>query len=236
MFRILAIAMTSSGSVFVAAPAMLLPADSALVILTGRDLQPRRMDLVESPAAKVCEVADYAQRLSPQFKATYLCKMFFRAPLLASQVRLEIMRRDREQKLALWRQHAKDNRSAAVKRRREAEAATKGERGDSLRPRVAAAAGQASSSSTSAAAAAGCRGPDLNAASSSGPAAPASRLPRTRAGAAANLVPGAASANAVESVTDAAHAVVLPADDTDDETALIYEELFGSGSDVDLKD
>ena len=154
----------------------------------------------------------------------------------ATQVRLEIMRRDREQKVALWRQHAKDNRSAAVKRRREAEAATKGERGDSLRPRVAAAAGQASSSSTSVAAVAGCRGPDLNAASSSGPAAPASRLPRTRAGTAANLVPGAAAANAVESVTDAAHAVVLPADDTDDETALIYEELFGSGSDVDLKD
>ena len=221
-------AMSVAAGSLVAVPAMLMPADAALVLLTARELQPKRLDLAEPTAEKAGQVADYAHLMLPQYKAAYLCKLFYRAPLLATRVRLELARRDREQKVALWRQHAKENRAAAVKRQREAEAATRAERGESLRPRVAAAAGQASGSGTSAAAsAAGCRSPDRNVASSSGLAAPAPGLPRTGAGAAPNLVPGAAAANAVGAG---------PAADSDEEAAAVaavYKELFGSGSESD---
>ena len=221
-------AMSVAAGSLVAVPALLVPADAALVLLTARELQPKRFDLAEPTAEKAGKVADYAQLMSPQYKAAYLFKLFYRAPLLATRVRLELARRDREQKVALWRQHAKENRAAAVKRQREAEAATRAERGESLRPRVAAAAGQASGSGTSAAAsAAGCRSPDRSVASSSGLAALAPGLPRTGAGAAPNLVPGAAAANAVGAG---------PAADSDEEAAAVaavYKELFGSGSESD---
>ena len=231
-FRLNHFAMASSGPDFVAVPAMLLPADSALVLMTAVDLRPPRLDTAEPTAARVEACAGHAELLLPQYQASYLLKLLYKAPLLASGVRLELLRRGREKIVALWRKKAKDNRTAAAKRKRAAAAAAKEEFERTLRPRVAAASGQASGSSSSVAAAAGGRGPDRNAGRSSGLAAPAPGLPRPGAFAAANLEPGAAAAIAFEPGAAAANALgeeAGSAADTDDgegdyeEGGLLYE-------------
>ena len=151
--------MTSSGPILVAVPALLLPVDAALVRMTAGELKPPRVDTAEPTAARVEACADLCGQMKPQFEATYLLKLLYKVPLLASQVRLELLRRDREKKVALWRKNSQDNRTAALKRKRAAAAAAAEEHKRNLRSRVAAADGQASGSSSSAAAAAGCRGP-----------------------------------------------------------------------------
>ena len=153
--------MTSSGPILVAVPALLLPVDAALVRMTAGELKPPRVDTAEPTAARVEACADSCEQMKPQFEATYLLKLLYKVPLLASQVRLELLRRDREKKVALWRKNSQDNRTAALKRKRAAAAAAAEEHKRNLRSRVAAADGQASGSSSSVAAAAGCRGPDL---------------------------------------------------------------------------
>ena len=192
--------MTSSGAAFVAVAAMVVPVASAAVLMTAVEVEPPRVDTAEPTAARVEVCADLCERMKPQVEATYLLKLLYKAPLLASRVRLELLRRDREKKVALWRKNAKDNRTAATKRTRAATAAAKEELERNLRPRVAAAVGQASGSSSSAAAAAGCRGPDLRprVAAAVGQASSSS----SSAAAAADLEPGAAAANAFELDSD----------------------------------
>jgi hypothetical protein len=158
--------MSSSGPDFVAVPASLLPVDAALVLMTSVDLRPPRLpDTGEPELWRVAAGADLCEQMTPQAEATYLLKFLYKAPLLAARVRLELLRRRREQKVAQWRKTAAENRSADVKRKRAAAAAT-AELQRPVRPRVAAAVGEAASSS-SAAADAGCRGPAGNGASSS---------------------------------------------------------------------
>ena len=94
-------AMASSGPDFVAVPAMLLPADSALVLMTAVDLRPPRLDTAEPTAARVEACAGHAELLLPQYQASYLLKLLYKAPLLASGVRLELLRRGREKIVAL---------------------------------------------------------------------------------------------------------------------------------------
>ena len=159
--------MSSSGPDFVAVPASLLPVDSALVLMTSVDLRPPRLpDTAEPTAERVAACADLCEQMTPQAEATYLLKFLYKAPLLAARIRLELLRRRREYKVALWRKNAKENRSADGKRKRAAAAAT-AELQRTVRPRVAAAVGEAASSSSVAAAPAGGRGPDGNVASSS---------------------------------------------------------------------
>ena len=235
--------MSSSGPDFVAVPASWRPVDAALVLMTSVDLRPPRLPETGEPELRrVVAGADLCEQMTPQAEATYLLKFLYKAPLLAARVRLELLRRRREQKVAQWRKTAKENRSADVKRKRAAAAAT-AELQRAVRSRVAAAVGEASGSSSSAAADAGCRGPDRNAGRSSGPAAPAPRLPRPATFADANLelgvaaaivafVPGAAAANALgdESGSDA---------DTDEGEGdyevggLLFESLFESDAELD---
>ena len=192
------LAMTSSGPDFVAVPAMVLPVDSALLLMTAVDLRPPRVDTAEPTAARVEACANLCEQMEPQFEATYLLKLLYKVPLLASRVRLELQRRGHDKLVARWRKNAKENREAATKRTRAAAAAAKEEFERNLRPRVEAAVGQASSSRSSAVAAAGCCGLARNVGRSSGPAAPAPGLPRPGGLAAPILEPGAAAANAFD--------------------------------------
>ena len=233
--------MSSSGADFVAVPASLLPVDSALVLMTSVDLRPPRLPETGEPELwRVVAAADLCEQMTPQAEATYLMKFLYKAPLLAARVRLELLRRRREQKVAQWRKTAKENRSADVKRKRAAAAAT-AELQRAVRSRVAAAVGEASGSSSSAAADAGCRGPDRNAGRSSGLAAPAPGLPRPGTFAAANLEPGASAAIAFEPGAAAANALgdeAGSAADTDEgegdyeEGGLLFESLFESDAEL----
>ena len=72
--------MASSGPDFVAVPAMLLPADSALVLMTAVDLRPPRLDTAEPTAARVEACAGHAELLLPQYQASYLLKLLYKAP------------------------------------------------------------------------------------------------------------------------------------------------------------
>ena len=122
--------MSSSGPDFVAVPASLLPADAALVLMTSVDLRPPRLPEIGEPELwRVVAGADLCEQMTPQAEATYLLKFLYKAPLLAARVRLELLRRRREQKFAQWRKTAKENRSADVKRKRAAAAATAGRSG-----------------------------------------------------------------------------------------------------------
>ena len=229
--------MTSSGPDFVAVPAMVLPVDSALLLMTAVDLRPPRVDTAEPTAARVEACAGHAELLKPQHQASYLLKLLYKAPLLASRVRLELQRRGREKLVALWRKNAKENRAAATKRTRAAAAAAKEEFERNLRPRVEAAVGQASSSSSRVVAAAGCCGLARNVGRSSGPAAPAPGLPRPGRLAAPILEPGAAAANAFD--VDLALLDVLfsgeeagSAADADDVEFDYEAALFGSDAEL----
>ena len=233
--------MSSSGPDFVAVPASLLPVDSALVLMTSVDLRPPRLpDTAEPTAERVAACADLCEQMTPQAEATYLMKFLYKAPLLAARVRLELLRRRREQKVAQWRKTAKENRSADVKRKRAAAAAT-AELQRAVRSRVAAAVGEASGSSSSAAADAGCRGPDRNAGRSSGLAAPAPGLPRPATFADANLELGVAAAIAIVPWAAAANALGDEAGsdaDTDEGEGdyevggLLFESLFESDAEL----
>ena len=83
--------MTSSGPTLVAVPAMVLPVDAALVLMTAGEVEPPRVDAAEPTAARVEACADLCGQMKPQFEATYLLKLLYKAPLLASRVRLELL-------------------------------------------------------------------------------------------------------------------------------------------------
>ena len=225
--------MSSSGPDFVAVPASLLPVDSALVLMTSVDLRPPRLPETGEPELwRVVAGADLCEQMTPQAEATYLLKFLYKAPLLAARVRLELLRRRREQKVAQWRKTAKENRSADVKRKRAAAAAT-AELQRTVRPRVAAAVGEAASSSSAAAALAGCRGPDGNVASSSAAADAAPGLRRLGALGAVILEPGAAAADDAEfDAKPSSGEEAIPAEVFDDEEIDYCAALFGPDADT----
>ena len=226
--------MSSSGPDFVAVPASLLPADSALVLMSSVDLRPPRLpDTAEPEPWRVVACADLCEQMTPQAEATYLLKFLYKAPLLAARVRLELLRRRRENKVAQWRQTAKENRSAAVKRKKAATAAT-AELLRTVRPRVAAAVGEAASSSSVAAAPAGCRGPDGNVASSSAAADAAPGLRRLLGALGAVILePGAAAADDAEfDANPSSGEEAVPAEVFDDEEIDYSFALFGSDADT----
>ena len=223
--------MSSSGPDFVAVPASLLPVDSALVLMTSVDLRPPRLPETGEPELwRVVAAADLCEQMTPQAEATYLMKFLYKAPLLAARVRLELLRRRREQKVAQWRKTAKENRSADVKRKRAAAAAT-AELQRPVRPRVAAAVGEAASSSSAAAAPAGCRGPDGNVASSSAAADAAPGLRRLLGALGAVILePGAAAAD--DAASSGEEAVPVGVFDGDDEDFDYSFACFGSDADT----
>ena len=223
--------MSSSGPDFVAVPASLLPVDAALVLMTSVDLRPPRLPETGEPELwRVVAGADLCEQMTPQDEATCLLKFLYSAPLLVARVRLELLTRRREYKVAEWRKTAKENRSADVKRKRAAAAAT-AELKRTVRPRVAAAVGEAASSSSAAAAPAGRRGPDGNFASSSADAAAAPGL-RWLLGAlgAVILEPGAAAAD--DAASSGEEAVPAEVFDGDDEEIDYSFALFGSDADT----
>ena len=226
--------MSSSGPDFVAVPASLLPVDSALVLMTSVDLRPPRLPETGEPELwRVVAGADLCEQMTPQAEATYLLKFLYKAPLLAARIRLELLRRRREYKVAEWRKTAKENRSADVKRKRAAAAAT-AELKRTVRPRVAAAVGEAASSSSAAAAPAGCRGPDGNVASSSAAADAAPGLRRLLGALGAVILePGAAAADDAEfdaNPSSGDEAVLV--DVIDDEEIDYSFALFGPDDDT----
>ena len=223
--------MSSSGPGFVAAAASWRPVGAARVVMTSVDLRPPRLpDTAEPTAERVAACADLCEQMTPQAEATYLMKFLYKAPLLAARVRLELLRRRREQKVAQWRKTAKENRSADVKRKRAAAAAT-AELQRTVRPRVAAAVGEAASSSSAAAAPAGCRGPDGNVASSSAAADAAPGLRRLLGALGAVILePGAAAAD--DAASSGEEAVPAEVFDGDDEEIDYSFALFGSDADT----
>ena len=101
--------MSSSGPDFVAVPASLLPVDAALVLMTSVDLRPPRLPETGEPELwRVVAGADLCEQMTPQAEATYLLKFLYKAPLLAARIRLELLRRRREYKVAEWRKTAKE--------------------------------------------------------------------------------------------------------------------------------
>ena len=223
--------MSSSGPDFVAVPASLLPVDAALVLMTSVDLRPPRLPETGEPELwRVVAGADLCEQMTPQAEATYLLKFLYKAPLLAARIRLELLRRRREYKVALWRKNAKENRSADGKRKRAAAAAT-AELQRTVRPRVAAAVGEAASSSSAAAAPAGRRGPDGNVASSSAAADAAPGLRRLPGALGAVILePGAAAAD--DAASSGEEAVPAEVCDVDDEEVDYSVALFGSDADT----
>jgi hypothetical protein len=199
--------------------------------MSSVDLRPPRLpDTAEPEPWRVVACADLCEQMTPQAEATYLLKFLYKAPLLAARVRLEVLRRRRENKVAQWRQTAKENRSAAGKRKKAATAAM-AELLRTVRPRVAAAVGEAASSS-SAAADAGCRGPAGNvASSSSSPAEDAALLWLLGATGACILGPGAAAADDTDEVDEAGEEAG-PAEDADDEEFDYSAALFGPDADT----
>ena len=226
--------MSSSGPDFVAVPASLLPVDSALVLMTSVDLRPPRLPETGEPELwRVVAGADLCEQMTPQAEATYLLKFLYKAPLLAARIRLELLRRRREYKVALWRKNAKENRSADGKRKRAAAAAT-AELQRTVRPRVAAAVGEAASSSSVAAAPAGGRGPDGNVASSSAAADAAPGLRRLLGALGAVILePGAAAADDAEfDANPSSGEEAVPAEVFDDEEIDYWAALFGPDADT----
>ena len=223
--------MSSSGPGFVAAAASWRPVGAARVVMTSVDLRPPRLPETGEPEHwRVVATADLCEQMTPQDEATCLLKFLYSAPLLAARVRLELLRRRREYKVAEWRKTAKENRSADVTRKRPAAAAT-AELQRPVRPRVAAAVGEAASSSSAAAAPAGCRGPDGNVASSSAAADAAPGLRRLLGALGAVILePGAAAADdAASSGEEAVPALVFDVDDEDFDYSFA---LFGSDADT----
>ena len=226
--------MSSSGPDFVAVPASLLPVDAALVLMTSVDLRPPRLPETGEPELwRVVAGADLCEQMTPQAEATYLLKFLYKAPLLAARIRLELLRRRREYKVAEWRKTAKENRSADVKRKRAAAAAT-AELQRTVRPRVAAAVGEAASSSSAAAAPAGCRGPDGNVASSSAAADAAPGLRRLLGALGAVILePGAAAADDAEfDANPSSGDEAVLAEVFDDEEIDYCAALFGPDADT----